>query len=177
MVRVYSIIDISVVVFLIVQIVDASSSELYYCPMCGFPKYNPYNSLSQTCSCLNHKNYQNSVCPTNTPCPYYSAQNTDKSCLSASGLPTGHIIGSSSDCGRFPYDIQVPPNVHPAPAKLSYPYVAEDPPSPCKQTLQNFGYQLQVPVAHRRDSNYGSLNGIIDKTYKKCPPCPCKLLY
>jgi len=162
--------------------------------------------------------FQNSVCPTNTPYPYCSAPNTDISCPSASGLLTGHIIDSSSDCGRFPYDIQIPPNVHPSPAKytyllywivliiinklhiieenilctaitrclmtlllflqyrLSYPYVAEDLSSPCQQTLQNFGYQLQVPVVHRRDSNYGSLSGIIDKTYKKCPPCPSKLV-
>ncbi|XP_016664491.1 uncharacterized protein LOC107885373 [Acyrthosiphon pisum] len=177
MVRVNNILETSVLAFLIIQIVDASSSGLYYCPMCGFPKYNHYNSLSPTCSSLNYKNDQNSVYPTNTPYPYYRDQNTDVSCLSASGLPTDHIIGSCSDCGRFPYDIQVPPNAHPSPAKLSYPYVTEDPSSPCKQTLQNFGYQLQVPVAHRRDSNYGSLSGIIDKTYKKCPPCPCKLLY
>lgn len=61
--------------------------------------------------------------------------------------------------------------------RLSYPYVSENPPSPCQQTLKNFGYQLQIPVAQRRDSNYGSLSGIVDKTYKKCTPCNlCKLV-
>lgn len=58
--------------------------------------------------------------------------------------------------------------------RLSYAYVADDQLVPCQQTFKNFGYQLQVPVTPRRNPNYGSLSGIIDKTYKKCLPCPCK---
>ncbi|XP_015367576.1 PREDICTED: uncharacterized protein LOC107164319 [Diuraphis noxia] len=163
----------SVVAFSIVQIMGASSPELHYCPMCGIPNDNPYNSPCPTCSCnINYQNYQTSVCPTNTPYPYFSAQNIDRSCPSE--LSTGHVVGSSCNCaaGGFPYEIQVPPNVQPSPTKVSYPYVSEDPAhSPCQQTLKNFGYQLQIPVAHRRDSNYGSLSGIVDKIYKKCTPC------
>ncbi|XP_060834659.1 uncharacterized protein LOC132917781 [Rhopalosiphum padi] len=180
MVRVYSFIEMSVIAFFTLQIMDASSSGSYFCPMCGFSKYNSYNSPGPTCSCMNtmnYQNYQNSVCPTNIPYPYCSTQNTDTTCPSTSGQPTGNIVGSSCDCGRFPYVIQVPPNVQPLPAKLSYPYVSDDPSGPCQQTLKNFGYQLQVPVPPGRVPNYGSINGIIDKTYKKCTPCPCKLIY
>ncbi|CAH1725135.1 unnamed protein product [Aphis gossypii] len=127
------------------------------------------------CSCMNTMNYQNylnSLCSTNFPYPYCSAQNTDTSCPSESRQPTGNIDGSSCDYGRFSYDIQVPPNAQPLPAKLSYPYVANNPSGPCQQTLKNFGYQLQVPEVPKRVPNYGSFSGIIDKTYKKCTPCP-----
>jgi len=64
--------------------------------------------------------FQNSLCSTNFPYPYCSAQNTDTTCPSESGQPTGNIAGSSCDYGRFSYDIQVPPNAQPLPAKYTY---------------------------------------------------------
>lgn len=56
--------------------------------------------------------------------------------------------------------------------RLSYPYVANNPSGQCQQTLKNFGYQFQIPEVSRRVPNYDSFSGIIDKTYKKCNPCP-----
>lgn len=64
--------------------------------------------------------------------------------------------------------------------RSSYSYTIDTPPVPCSQTYKNFGYQLQVPVAvvaPQREPNFGSYDGIIDKTYTKCSACKPVRLY
>lgn len=100
-------------------------------------------------------------------------------------------IAGSCGCNAFSYNTQIPASVPPLSRyyiflnnkfniflikisnlsnnRSSYSFTTNTPSVPCPQTYQNFGYQLQVPVAPKCEPNFGSFDGIIDKIYTKCP--------